>query len=534
MNQVEVKSKQIQSIVSVLGAVTWLILGRMIGDNGIAYFAAATEGFLIFYCILSGRVSEALGRVLRSRCQKGQFKNADKVKSSVLLFQSVVGVLGGVLLFFLAPVLAEKVFLIPYGTLALRILAPALTVRILIQILLGYFQGTGTQMPNVAVHLLRYLFSLGFAFVFVRLLREYGEKVKPLLLNEDLPAMYGAAGMAVAVAVSELLLLLFVVFLYIFSRKTQRNREEGLKKTETFSGAIGSLYSAMLPWSLVDLLTRLPLWIGMVFFLRNMEDLQTAVIHYGKYYGKYLVVCIIPILICESLLHSLAAKTARAVRKGEQRYAKDIFGAGFHTAIVITLFPTVFLSVLSTQVGHLVEETKGVVGELGKMFLMGSSLILLAVISQFLIRCALYMGKWKPVMGSLGLYVIVFVGSAFACFRLRKLGIEGLIYAGLAALFVLCLSVGIFLFRMLRAKFDLLYWVGIPAVAAVASGLICYLLGKYLTPHMGYLFTVSLGLVTGFVVYWILLIVLKCFGRRELEVIPGGKLIGRLSEFSPW
>ncbi|MBR5248400.1 MAG: oligosaccharide flippase family protein [Lachnospiraceae bacterium] len=530
MSQTEVKSKQIQALISVLGLVTWLVLGRMIGDNGIAYFAVATEGFMIFYVLLTGRLEESLGRLLRSRYAKGQFKNGDKVKQSVLIFQTVIGALGGLLLFFLAPVIAEKVFLLPYGMVALRILSVVLLIRVVSHIILGIFQGSGTQMPTIVVSFLRTLFYLGFTFLFVRMFREYGEKVSLLLLNDLLPSMYGAAGMAVAVTVTELLLLLFVICLYLISRNTLKKQTEGLKNTETFPGAIGGLYVTMSPPTLLDVLVRLPIWLGMLFYVRSVENVQVAAISYGKYYGKYLVVCMIPILCGDILLHSLAAGTAKAMRKREHRYGRGIFEAGFHMGVVITLFPVIFFTVLSTQINHLIEGTKGVPGELGKMFLIGSTIIVFAVLSLFFVRCLLYMGKWNMVFGALGLYVIIFVVSVVIFFNVMKLTVDGLIYAGLAALLVLCLSTGIYLFRYLRVKPDMLHWIAIPIGACAASGLICYLLGKYLTPYMGYPFTVILAFVVGLLIYWVILLALKNFHRQELEVIPGGELIERLLE----
>lgn len=529
MNQTEVKSKQIQALISVLGLVTWLVLGRMIGDNGVAYFAVAAEGFMIFYYLLAGRLAESLGRLLRSRYAKGQFKNGEKVKQSVLIFQTVIGLLGGLLMFFLAPVIAEKVFLIPYGMVALRILAVALVLRVVSNIILGFFRGSGTQMPDVVVSFLRNLFYLGFTFLFVSMLREYGEKVSLLLLNDLLPSMYGAAGMAVAVTVTELLLLIFVIFLYFISRKALKKQTEGLKNTENFPGAIGSLYATMSPRILLDVLARIPIWLGILFYVRRV-DAQAAAINYGKYYGKYLVVCMIPIIFGDILLHSLAARTAKAMRKREHRYGRGIFEAGFHMGVVITLFPVIFYTVLSTQINHLIEGTKGVPGELGRMFLIGSAIIMFAVLSLFFIRCLIYMGKWNMVFGALGLYVIIFAVSVMIFFNVMKLTVDGLIYAGLAALLVLCLSTGIYLFRHLRVKPDILHWFAIPIGASAASGLICYLLGKYLTPYMGYPFTVILALVVGLIIYWVILLALKNFHRQELEVIPGGALIERLLE----
>ena len=56
------------------------------------------------------------------------------------------------------------------------------------------------------------------------------------------------------------------------------------------------------------------------------------------------------------------------------------------------------------------------------------------------------------------------------------------------------------------------------------------MLGKYLTPHMGYPFTVMLALVVGLLIYWVILLALKNFHRQELEVMPGGALIEKLLE----
>ncbi len=527
MSQIEVKNRQIQALSYVLSAVTWLTLGKMIGDNGITYFAVAAESFLLLFNLVGGRLSESLGRILRSRYMKDQFKNADRVKSNILIFQSVLGILGAVLLFFLAPVFAEKVFCVPYATLALRILAPALAVRVVSQIFLGYFLGSGTVVPGTVIQVLRQILYFVFAFLFVKLMYAYGDKVKLLLRNECLPSMYGAAGMAIAVAVSELLLLLLVLFLYFLMRKAQGRRQDGLRNTESFSSAVGSLYGGMAPYLLADVLSRLPIWLGTMLFLRRTEDLAGAAVTYGKYYGKFLIICMVPVLICGCFLHSLSVRTARAARKGEQQYTKALFGTGFHMGIVVALFPVVFFTVLSTQVSHLTEGTKGSAGELGRMFLIGSAVILFAVLAQFFLRTIIYMDRMKLALLLLLLYAAVF-GVVLVLFGIDA-GTDVLIGAGLISLFVLCLCAGAYLFRILRIRPDYLYWLGIPAGAAAASGLLCYLLARFMTPYMGYLITVLVSFVLGLIVYWSLLILLRDFRRQELDVIPGGFVIERFS-----
>lgn len=525
MSQVEVKRKQIQAFISLLGVITWLVLGRLIGYNGIAYLGAALEGFWLFQILLAERVPDVLGKMIRSRMAKGQFKNADKVRSSILIFQAIVGVLGGVLVFFLAAPITDKVFLMPYGMLALKILAPALTIRVITGIFLGYFQGSGTQMPTVMVSIIRQIMYLGFGVLFVNLFKEYGDKVKLLLLNDSLPSMYGAAGMATAVAVTELLILLFTLLIYFGSRKSRKRQEEGLKKTETFLSSIGSLYGGRSVLMLEDILIRLPIWLGLILYQRSVVDSSASAWNWGKYYGGYLVICAIPVLLGEAMLHPLAARTAVAARKGELHFAGKLLGAAFHSVIAATLFAAVFLTVMASHVSC----TLGVSGEESQLvatFLrIGSAAVILAVLAILFMRVLHYMGKTNLVLGAAGLYVIAFVVGMMICLKFLKLEMEGIVYSGLCALVILCLATGIYLIRLLRVKIDFLYWLGIPAAGALACGIICYLLGEHVTPHLGYGLTMSLGLIISVVLYTGILLFFRSFRKQELEVIPGGKIL---------
>ena len=531
MNQVEVRKKQIHAIISLFGVITWLLLGRWIGFNGIAYFAVAAECLAFLLCLLAERVPDVLGRLLRGRNARGQYKNAKTIRNCVLIMQSILGVIGGLLLFLLAGILAEKVFLMPYGMLAIRILAPALTLRVLTAVLLGYFQGTGNLLPTLAVELLRQIFYLGFGCLFVNLLKDYGKKVALLLLNDDMPSMYGAAGMAVGVVLSEVLLLLFILIVYLAGGKTKKKQEEGLKKTETFLSATASLYSSMGNMVFMDVLAFLPVGIGCILYQRNVTDIYLSASDYGVYVGGYLVSCAMPVLVIGSILHSIAARTAAAVRKGEQRYARDIFGAGFHMTIILGLFATLFMTLMAKQVSFVIAADPESALLLTSLLQKGAAAVLLTVFSLLFGRILIYTGKTYHVIAALGVYVIAFVVGTVICFGPMKCDVEGLVWAGIAALLILCISLGAFVFKQLRVKVDLLYWVAIPCLAVLICGLVWYLLGRFLTPHLGYPFTMILGLVVGSVVYWAVLILLRNFSRQETEILPGGWILSWLKEW---
>lgn len=528
MNHVEVKRRQIQAFARILGIVTLIVLGKAIGDNGIAYLAAAMESFMFFFLLLGNSVPDALGRMLRSRNNKNQFKNAAKIRRNVLIFQTVLGSLGAAGMFLASDILAEEVLRMPYAALAIRVMAPALLLRMISGVLLGYFQGNGTQMPTVAVSLLRQVFWLVFGLLFCRMLSGYGEKAGALLRNDSLTNMYGAVGAAAAMIFTELLLLVFLVVLYFGSRRGLSARQEGLKTTDSFWGSIGILYGGMSTSILLELLWRLPLWLGIIFYQKNARDIYASAWDYGVYYSKYLALCGIPALLFGSLLLPLTARAAGNLRREEHRYAREVFATAFQLGVVNALFAAVFLTVLSDQAAGAFFKTGGDTAAL--MLRTGSAAILFLVLGVFFARILTITGKTHLVLCSFGAYAISFIIGAVVFLNVLSLGIQALVYAGLASSVVLCGALGFFAFRQMRPKVDILHCIVFPAGAAAVSGVICLLLGKAFTPHLGDLATLLICLVAGAMVYWVILVLFRSFREQQMNLIPGGVLIVKLKQ----
>lgn len=70
-----------------------------------------------------------MGRMLRGRNARGQYRNVSRMRKNMMLFQIAEGLLGTVLCMSLGWILLEKVFLVPYGSMILWILSPALFLR---------------------------------------------------------------------------------------------------------------------------------------------------------------------------------------------------------------------------------------------------------------------------------------------------------------------------------------------------------------------------------------------------------------------
>lgn len=116
-----------------------------------------------------------MGRMLRGRNARGQYRNVSRMRKNMMLFQIAEGLLGTVLCMSLGWILLEKVFLVPYGSMILWILSPALFLRCIQSVFLGYFQSEGSEAIAVS-SVLRQVFSLGLGLVFLGISGTTGRK----------------------------------------------------------------------------------------------------------------------------------------------------------------------------------------------------------------------------------------------------------------------------------------------------------------------------------------------------------------------
>lgn len=528
MNQVEVKRQQIQSAANILGLVTILIFSRMVGDNGIAYLGAAYEIFSFLLIFLGRNVPDALGRMLRGRKARGQYKNASRVRRYTLVFQGLMGFLGSIVLASVGMLLLKDVFGMPHGAVLVLILAPVLFLRVINAVLLGYFQGEGTELPTAVSAVLRQVLFLGLGLLFLKLMKGYGEKVSALLGQEDFVAMYGDMGIFLGLGASELMVLLFLLVIYRGSESNRRNVQEGMRTTDSFGSVIRILYGNMFEAILVQLFVRLPVWLGLIFLQKGMADKSAFITQYGVYYGKYLIPCLALLLILDILMTAASAKVHIFLKKEERKYAKTAFQGSFQLIVAMGLYFSAFLTVMGGQVAGILspDYTDAASG----MLVSGAFFLFFAGVSGYFARLLWLEGKWHFLLAGLSVMDVGYVVSLVLFLNGGNLGVSSLVYAGLVGTAFSCVVLGFLFYKHIGMEVDWLRALLIPAVCACLAGLFCMLLGKAFTPHLGNAVTVIVCLVLSFPIYWVLLLFLRTFREQELRLIPGGGLIRAMGQ----
>jgi len=528
MSQAEKKRQQIEIGSYIFGLINILIFGKMLGDKGIAFFIFGLESFFFVSIFTMGSLADSLGKILRSRNQKGKYISVHHIRRRIFLFQGGLGIVCGVIFACCSGVIADKVFDVQYCTVPIMIMAPILCIRNVSAILIGFCQGEGTELPRAVVAPLRQIMVLGFGSVFIRLMQEYGQKVANLLGDSSYIAMYGSMGLAIAMVLAEILILLFLGLITLGNRKKLILREErGMKQKESFAGIMRVLYGTMGMGTLIRIIGLFPLWAGAIFYRRSIADVVAYAENYGVFAGKYLTICGIPVLLISVLLVSAGFKTVDAFRREDYREAKRYFRGGIQSGMVHAIFWTVFVAVMAEQLVGIISPANA--GMAVTMLRYGSAIILFGTLFWYFMKQLMRMKKKYHILTGLVLADLVFVIVYFVLATKGNMGVMVLVYASLAGLCVGCGITGFLCCRILRCGIDWLRSIAIPAGAACLVGIVSMLIGRVLTPNFGDAVAMVLCFVVSVILYWVILIVFRCFDEQEAKYIPGGVLIARLN-----
>lgn len=572
MKQQEIKRKQIICYTYVIGLLGMIGMGKILGDVGLAYLAVALWGISLFTLLVTFGVSDVIARLQRNRRNKGQFKGAARMRRQFLLLQGVVGVVLSLALFLLADPLARNVFRVPQSVSAMRALAPVILIQALETALLGYFLGSGSHMPSLVSAVLRQGFFLVFGSLLGRRLADYGGKVSNLLKDSSYSGMYGALGVALAILLTELLVFLFLIIVYMVSdRKADEQRsQEGLRRTESMGDIVRVFFGALWQGTCTALLVLLPFVLGAIFYLRSASSLtssvstatpdatslsaavstaapdasslsadlstaapgesggiryvseltaEAAVAGYGSFFGKCFLLCVSVLLILAARCLSVYGRLQAAVRREDVRYTRDVASMGLHYVWVVGLYFSVTIMVMAPQIAA--GFFQGDDGVLAGMLRSGGALILMAGIVILLSMVLLANGERYILMGMLGIWVVLSLVLQNMFVKSSGYSAAGILSGELTAVAMLLAAMAAYCVWQSRINTEYIRILCVPLAGAGIMGLAMMLVTKLLGVHMGNVMSVVVAALLGIIVYGSILVLTKNIREYEISVLYG-------------
>lgn len=529
MNQIKTRRNQITLITYLLGIFLLILLSKRLGDNGVAYLAVAAESCMILSIFTITFLPETMEKLMHARMSKGQFKNADRVFKTAVIYALITGIFCTLLGYIFSGLWMEKVLCMPYGRLALWCLLPVYFLNACSCSLKGYFQGTGTSMPSVVAQVIKYIFMLTFAPIFAYIFGEYGDKVSNLLQRKEFVGMYVAGGAGLGAVLASVLSLLFLVFVYLGAGRRQKQKnKEGLRLSESYPQAFRSLWMTTLPSVGMLTLLKLPDLLGLFFYQRVQEDRVQSTFSYGIFYGKYEIWMLVAAILLGIGILSIIGKVISGIRREEYKHSRDQLQVGFSWAFMWSAFLTAFLM----SVGPLL--MKGIYGVqerfLTRMFLFGSPTLIFMIIGGLFLGILWEDGNVKKVLNFLLSSLCVYLVFIIAGLKINGGKIEILAYGQLIFFAVICLTGGVFLFRKLHFRPDWVRGILLPGVSALVTGLIMWMLGKVLEGFMPDFIVALLCLLIGAFCHLILLFILRCAREKEYLAMPAGKILVKIGK----
>ena len=422
---------------------------------------------------------QQLGRILRRRESRMQYSNADEMRKSSMLLQIISAAAGSLLLFFSADFLAGSLLGFSYSVLALKILAAAFVPVGIQYILEGYFYGNGQWKIPLIARLLNGLLFLLFGLLFTNRFSAYGENAGRLLLNEQLPAMYAAAGMATATVLAVTLSVLFLLPVWIAVHRSQfAARNAGVVQTEFGKMLMGNLFLGSLPGMLQRLFVSLILLLG---FLAVYRKESGSGADEAGLFAVCLVLLAIPVLALRMVILPDAHRAIAGKREEGARFLS--VSQVFQKVLFWGLPVSIFCLILAPSVTKIFPV--GTLSGVMTAFLRTGSFLLLEVPVLLLFLEIASRGQKNYLSAGCLFVFLLFAGLSLLLWENGfHAGSIGAMAAILTAGAITDILIGILFFRWKAIRIPLIPGVLLPLGAAVVLGLLLLLLQYLLADHI--------------------------------------------------
>lgn len=312
----------ILAIAGVISRVIGLLYGSplaaIIGDEGNGYYGAAYAIYTIVLLISSYSIPSAMSKIISGKLAVKEYKNAHRIFKCALIYVSVVGGIGSLVLFFAADILVAG-----RSATVLRFFAPTIFFFGFLGVLRGYFQAHRTMVPTSISQLIEQIFnaivSIGGALILTDMAGTEDKSKR---------AVYGAIGSALGTGAGVIVALIFMYLIYRYNKKglerrLRKDTHEDMADIEIYK----MIFMIVTPFILSTFIYNLSTSLNSTLFSRilmHVKEMDEATVawQYGVFSRKAMVITNLPIALASAAASAMIPEVSTTFAKG------DIDGAG--------------------------------------------------------------------------------------------------------------------------------------------------------------------------------------------------------------
>jgi len=371
-----------QLLIKGLGLIYTLYLTNRegFGDKGNGIVAAGYQIYAMLLTISSIGVPNAISKLVSERVALGDHKGAHRIFKIAFATFAVIGLIGSLMLFFGADVVANNWLQIPDAEMTLVALSPAIFFVAISSVMRGYFNGRQNIKATARSQTLEQVFKTALTIILVEIIA--------IISNVSTQWMAGGATLATTLAT-------FAGFGYLYLYYQTRKKEVATEikstvnyKYERVSTIIKKILMVSIPIALTAIMSSLNKNIDSFTVVRSLKQFMSedmAISQYGILGGKVDMLTSLPLSINVAFSTALVPAIAAAKAKKDNKTITQKTSFSLLTSMLIGLPCTVGMFIFAGPILNLLFPNASA----GEVILQISSLTIIFTILDQTINGAL-------------------------------------------------------------------------------------------------------------------------------------------------
>lgn len=513
-----------QVLIKILGLVYTLYLTNRqgYGDTGNGISAGAYQIYALLLTISSIGVPSAISKLVSERVAVGDNKGAHRIFKIAFATFAMIGLVGSLLLFFGAHVIATQWLQIPEAEMTLVALSPAVFFVTIASVLRGYFNGRQKISTGAKSQTLEQVFKTLLTIIIV--------EVIAILSNASTEWMAAGANLATTLAT-------FLGFSYLFMYYKNERKEIAREiknsvnyKYERVSKIIKKILFVSIPITLTAIMSSINKNVDSFTVVRNLkkfmpEDRATAL--YGILGGKVDTLTTLPLAINVAFATALVPAISAAKARKDKKTITQKTSFSLLLSMLIGLPCTIGMIIFAQPILNLLFPNAND----GALILQISSLATIFTILDQTINGVLQgYGKLMIPTISLGTGVIVKFILNVTLIPNENIGVYGAAIGSVACHVVAFIIAFTSLRKYIKLDLTLSKFVVKPILATTIMSIISYFIYFVLSGIIVERLATIIAITLAIIIYVICIAILKIFTKEEIKMLPSGEKILKILE----
>ena len=513
-----------QVLIKILGLVYTLYLTNRdgFGDKGNGICASGYQIYALLLTISSIGVPSAISKLVSERVAVGDNKGAHRIFKIAFATFAIIGLVGSLLLFFGANVIANQWLQIPDAEMTLVALSPAIFFVTVASVMRGYFNGRQKISVGATSQTLEQVFKTLLTIIVV--------EVVAILSNVSTEWMAAGANLATTLAT-----FLGFSYLFLYYRSERKEVATEIKNTvnykyERVSTIIKRILLVSIPITLTAIMSSINKNVDSFTVVRNLrafmpEDQATAL--YGILGGKVDTLTSLPLAINVAFATALVPAISAAKAKGDNKTITEKTSFSLLVSMLIGLPCTVGMFIFAQPILNLLFPNAND----GALILQISALTIIFTILDQTINGALQ-GFGKLMIPTISLATGVFVKFIFniTLIKIPSIGVYGAAWGSVACHLVAFTIAFTLLRKNIKLNLTFSKFVVKPIIATVIMGICSYFTYLVLKGIIIERLATIVAILVAVIIYVLSVVILKIFTKEELKMMPAGDKIVKILE----